>query len=51
MNDSNRSQRSSDAGQMADNDAIAGNKTNGNKPAETGIADSTKNRTSGDSEI
>ena len=29
LNDSNRSQRSNDPGQMADNESIAGNKTNG----------------------
>ncbi len=36
LDDSNRSQRSGDAGQMANNEAIAGNKTNGNKSRRNG---------------
>jgi HAMP domain-containing protein/signal transduction histidine kinase/CheY-like chemotaxis protein len=36
LNDSNRNQRSADAGQLADNEAVAGNKTNGSKSRRNG---------------
>jgi hypothetical protein len=42
LNDSNRGQRSADTGQSADNEAIAGNKTNGNKSRRNGRSASTE---------
>jgi HAMP domain-containing protein/signal transduction histidine kinase/CheY-like chemotaxis protein len=42
LNDPNRNQRSADAGQSADNDAVAGNKTNGNKSRRNGHSTSTE---------